>query len=101
MIRSMLLAVLLTFGIGGSIAQPATSPTYPPIVYDDEYAFFEFRVIKVDGSEYWAEDSEGNTLYFVSKNLLGFRQPPNIGDWVQAVFSAENTEDGLVAVEPL
>ncbi|MEC3608939.1 hypothetical protein P9126_18425 [Bacillus glycinifermentans] len=76
------------------------SPALSQTVSSEEknYTVYEYKITKIDGTEYQGISDNGTKIIFNSKNLDQKLSDIKEGDKVKAYFSNANRIDGLIRV---
>ncbi|MCY7948924.1 hypothetical protein P8891_14715 [Bacillus atrophaeus] len=65
---------------------------------EEEYTIHEYKIIKIEGTEYYGEADNGTKIIFNGKKLDQDLSDIKKGDKVKAYFSKSKRIDGLIKV---
>lgn len=98
----LVLAAVLAGGFyylkNGSVQDVSTALSQTVSSEEKNYTIYQYKITKIDGTEYHGVSDNGTKIIFNAKNLNQDLSDIKEGDKVKAYFSNANRIDGLIKV---
>ncbi|WP_195536656.1 hypothetical protein [Bacillus paralicheniformis] len=98
----LVLAAVLAGGFyylkNGSVQDVSTALSQTVSSEEKNYTIYQYKITKIDGTEYHGVSDNGTKIIFNAKNLNQDLSDIKEGDQVKAYFSNANRIDGLIKV---